>query len=196
MIAPSATSERRANRHGTRGIRIDVINEGGQSDYLPEGVVDQRNAYVKRMCGAYVRTYGRADVTVSVIAPRHPSDEGNRLQNLIHAFAASGYRNRDGSRSVSITGGGTRSTRFARATACCGQTALSSSRSSSERLPTTTAASPARSTGSHARRNAWKKSSSGSRRRGRCNASPAYSVEELQHELDALSRAPVPREPS
>lgn len=80
-----------ARRHGPPDTRFDLLNEGAPSDYRPSGVRAQAALYLTDLYARYARTFGSADVTVSTIAPRTSRDRGNRLQNLIDIFAASGH---------------------------------------------------------------------------------------------------------
>ena len=75
---------------GPADTRIDLINEGASSDYLPTKIARNIRAYATEMYRRYVERFGKRDVTVSSIAPRTRHDRGNRLQNLIDIFDSTG----------------------------------------------------------------------------------------------------------
>lgn len=82
-------------QYGPTTTRIDLLSEGAPSSYLP-GSLQRIEGYISEMYRRYVDEFGKADVTVSAIAPPDPyeditrPDTSHRLQNLIDAFAASG----------------------------------------------------------------------------------------------------------
>jgi hypothetical protein len=78
-------------RYGPADTRIDLLNEGAPSDYIPDWAIEERRRYLSAMYSRYVKAFGNRDVTVSVIAPRVPRDKANRLQNLIHIIRSTGH---------------------------------------------------------------------------------------------------------
>jgi hypothetical protein len=73
-------------RYGPPDTRIDLLNEGAPSNYMPGNLINQLASYIGGMYRRYVRTFGSRDVTVSLVAPRKPADLGLRLQNLLNIF--------------------------------------------------------------------------------------------------------------
>src|SRR5262249_6328689 len=57
---------------------------------LPEPVVAQLDQYLAVMYANYASVFGNEDVTVSMIAPRGPSDADDGLQHLIAIFDSTG----------------------------------------------------------------------------------------------------------
>jgi hypothetical protein len=76
---------------GPRDVHFDLLNEGGPSAYAPASRAANVRAYLSELYRRYVRAFGAADVTVSVIEKDFPGDQ-QRLQNLIDILRASGAR--------------------------------------------------------------------------------------------------------
>ena len=77
-------------RYGPADTRIDLLNEGAPSSYMPTALRQQLESYVGEMYDRYDAAFGSRDVTVSLVAPRKPADMGARLQNLIDILRANG----------------------------------------------------------------------------------------------------------
>jgi hypothetical protein len=77
-------------RYGPKRTRFDLLAEGAVSSYAPSDRIRRVQSYIRRLYSNYVRTFGKRDVTVSVIPARGSGDRGNRLQNLIDTFDATG----------------------------------------------------------------------------------------------------------
>jgi hypothetical protein len=77
-------------RHGPAETRIDLLNEGAPSRYMPTALRQQLESYVGQMYERYDAAFGSRDVTVSLVAPRKPADMGARLQNLINILRVNG----------------------------------------------------------------------------------------------------------
>jgi hypothetical protein len=77
-------------QYGPRASRFDLLNEGAPSNYAPKDRIVRVVRYVRNVYTHYVRTFGKSDVTVSVIPARHASDKGNRLQNLVNILRSTG----------------------------------------------------------------------------------------------------------
>jgi hypothetical protein len=77
-------------RYGPRVSRFDLLNEGAPSSHAPKDRVFRVARYVRNVYTHYVRTFGKSDVTVSVIPAKHSPDKGNRLQNLINILRGTG----------------------------------------------------------------------------------------------------------
>jgi hypothetical protein len=79
-------------RYGPTDSRIDLLNEGAPSNYMPTRLIQQLRSYLGRMYERYTRAFGARDVSISLVAPRTPADAGSRLQNLINILKSNGLR--------------------------------------------------------------------------------------------------------
>jgi hypothetical protein len=77
-------------QYGPRVSRFDILSEGAPSSYAPKAHIARVARYLRNMYTHYVRTFGKSDVTVSVIPARRSTDRGNRLQNLINILKSTG----------------------------------------------------------------------------------------------------------
>lgn len=74
-----------------RDFRVDLLNEGAPSSYLPRSTFKAVSRYIMQIYRRYVDAYGEDDVTVSAIGNATKLDSrGQRLRNLVSILKRSG----------------------------------------------------------------------------------------------------------
>lgn len=76
--------------HGPADTRFDIMSEFPPSEYQPAFIIERLHSYMAEMWRRYVTTFGKGDVTISIIGKGRDAEGPMRLRSLVRALATTG----------------------------------------------------------------------------------------------------------